>query len=387
MIYCSTGKNGAGKTYWVVRTVRDKYMECIRNVWKVKDEYLILTNINGFDYDNVVQLDQAVEEAGGISKFFNWDYQTQLTEEAASEGKSIIYLIDECQSFFRKYMKDQDVFLYFEKHRHLGHVIYMTTQHLSKIPSDLRHLIEYEVTAVPRGVAIPGTFIYNYKSDGGHVKRQIWKIDKSVFALYKSQEFSESEKLRNPLLKWIPILFILFGISFYFFLDSMGYFERKKSLSDKKKVSLDSSSPVPSSSVPSSSPVGKYLFSDMNDPEFEFVQPDKKMKVYKSKVNVGGVEYRRVKLNVVSFYNTSLKRKVDYVFNPVLEQFQSVEQAADQIERIMTFNGPSYYMFVPSYLSDFDSYVSKKGGEGGSSPSDRPSLPALPSEQESDYDT
>ncbi|MGE0084305.1 MAG: zonular occludens toxin domain-containing protein [Desulfococcaceae bacterium] len=385
MIYCSTGKNGAGKTYWVVRTVRDKYMECVRGVWRVKDEYLVLTNINGFNHENVFQLDDLLEKAGGISKFFNFDYQTHLTEEAAADGKSIVYLIDECQSFFRKYLRDQDVFLYFEKHRHLGHVIYMTTQHLSKIPSDLRHLIEYEVKAVPRGVGIPGTFIYNFRSDGDHVKRQIWKVDKSVFSLYKSQEFSESEKLRNPLLKWVFIGLIFTGGSFYFFLDSMKFFDRKK----PDQIAAGSSSP---SSAPLAPQVKKnYVVPDIvYDSEFDFIEPKKKFKLYKTKVNVGGTEYKRVKLNTVDFYNAALKRHVTYIYNPVLEQFQSYEQAKDQVEMVMTFNGASYYMFVPSYSveSDFGGFDNTRSGGGGSSPSDRTSPPAPPKvREEPSYDS
>ncbi len=377
MILTSTGKTGAGKTWWVVKQIYDKYFDRGSRsdsedgpVYSVKSEFVIYSNISGFcRHSGVIDLEKAVGHAGGIAKFFNEPFQRQLTEYHKQEGKSIIYAIDEAQSFFRKFLRDQDVFLYFEKHRHMGHMIYMTTQHISKLPKDLRDLIHYEVWAVQRGLSLPGTFIYNKFSDGQRSGSpevySLWK-NREIFNLYKSQDQFEPEKFRNPFLKIALVLIVLCCFSLYYFLHSLGVFRDKEQRTDVASAPSSVSSSVPSSaSGPSTSAfpavpsrgqaeIHGPAFTDNLDPVSPRSADGSKLKVWLSEQYLDGKRYVRYKVPVVTFFSDI--SRIIYLYNPVLQQFQTLEQCAGFYEVVQSFTGPEYYFFVPeSYVNTADS--------------------------------
>lgn len=108
------GKIGSGKTYYAVNHVFREYFRWCDNSdsWVQKNtdvELRIYTNIKnmklGFD------LDIAIEEAGGLIRFFHPDYQTRFCQ-----GSNVIYIIDEAQGskYFHRRFCNTEVFEFFQ---------------------------------------------------------------------------------------------------------------------------------------------------------------------------------------------------------------------------------------------------------------------------------
>ena len=213
------GVPGSGKTYYAVRHLAENYFERQQDGrYELIKPCTIITNIDSFQPEHV-SLQAACKEAGGYKEFFTEEYQRQYSAQFEHQ---IIYLIDEAQKLFRKNARDlNDVFTYFELHRHLGHDIYLITQNAKKLPTDLVVLTEYIIEAAPRSRSVIGEFKYKWLSDGEVLKREGFRPDAGVFALYKSMDVAESEKISNPVMKtfWtvITVCALVIGLGCYYF--------------------------------------------------------------------------------------------------------------------------------------------------------------------------
>ena len=275
------GVPGGGKTFYAVRHIAKNYFKKNDNtgVYELARECLIITNIDDFQPDHV-DLKKEIDAAGSaarsriensglsdreiksalndldpVSEFFSFEYQ-----EKYKEGKpNIVYVIDEAQRYFRRgserSLKDNKVFDYFEYHRHWGQEIYLITQNEKKLPPDIVYLVEYIISAVPRSRTIGYGFKYNWVSGSDIIRTETCLPDKGVFALYKSMDSAESEKVKNPMLPKIGMTLLASGLILY---GGYRYFGAKYR-AGLPQASDSSVSPVPSS-VPSSSgsviPVG-----------------------------------------------------------------------------------------------------------------------------------
>ncbi|MCI5156926.1 MAG: hypothetical protein D3906_00530 [Candidatus Electrothrix sp. AUS1_2] len=275
------GVPGSGKTYYAVWHLAEHYFkkDDETGVYELVRDCTIITNIDGFQPDHI-DLKSEIDKAGDIARnsieayysereqflssaekarsrtemqrkidaidpvaeFFSYEYQ-----EAYKDGKpQIVYVIDEVQRFFRKgadkILKAKKVFDYFEYHRHWGQDIYLVTQNINKLPSDITTLCEYSVNARARVRAIGRGFRYDWIASGEVIKTEALSPDPAVFSLYKSMDVAESEKIRNPLLKTIGLMFLA---AFFVCFGGYLYFSRYMDRGD---------SPVPQSVVqPSSS--------------------------------------------------------------------------------------------------------------------------------------
>lgn len=144
--------------------------------------------------------------------FFNHEYQQRLTQVFGP----IVYCIEEVQNYFdvKRFARAawaRDTCYYFEKHRHLGHTIYMDTQHNSKIAPDIRVLFETEIEAKPRTMSITGEFRYNEYSSGVKVNQLpiICKPKKNIFSCYKSMAHQETVKPKKPLVKLAVFIVVM----------------------------------------------------------------------------------------------------------------------------------------------------------------------------------
>jgi hypothetical protein len=166
------------------------------------------------------QKETALHQLDPVAEFFSYAYQ-----EKYKEGKSqIVYVIDEAQRFFRKGMdkvlKDRRVFDYFEYHRHWGQDIYLVTQNIKKLPPDIVYLVEYTVSAVPRVRSLGPGFRYHWMASGERIKTEVRRPEQAIFALYKSMDVAEQEKIKNPVLKSVGLallgafLIIFYGFSY-----------------------------------------------------------------------------------------------------------------------------------------------------------------------------
>jgi hypothetical protein len=149
--------------------------------------------------------DRKLDQLDPVAEFFSYSYQ-----EKYKEGKSqIVYVIDEAQVFFRKgqekALKEKEVYRYFEYHRHWGQDIYLVTQNIKKLPSDIVYLPEYTITAVPRVRSLGPGFRYHWMASGERIKTEVRRADQAVFALYKSMDVAEQEKIKNPVLKAVGL--------------------------------------------------------------------------------------------------------------------------------------------------------------------------------------
>lgn len=196
-----TGVPGAGKSYFAVTHIAKKYCDYIGDEFFLKEEFVLVTNIEGLKLDSI-DLEQTIEDTpGGVKKFFTYPMQEKIYHKYKKEKKKIVYFIDEAQEYFDRKFYDREVFYFFEKHRHLGLDIYLLTQDRHRICKDIIGLMEFEWRAVPRTVAF-GRFIYN-KLIGRHMAgKKLLKKDKKVFNLYKSMEEGESEKMSHPLVPY-----------------------------------------------------------------------------------------------------------------------------------------------------------------------------------------
>lgn len=199
------GVPGSGKTYYAVRHLAKSFYKKQKDGTYILDKpCTIITNIDNFQPDHI-SLQEEIKKAGSVDKFFDYDFQ-----EKYKDGKDqIVYVIDEAQRLFRKGMvKNPEVFSYFEYHRHWGQDIYLVTQNARKLPFDITSLPEYIVKALPRVRSLLGEFKYHHLSEGQKIKGDSIKPDQGVFALYKSMDVAETEKISNPVMKTVALVLL-----------------------------------------------------------------------------------------------------------------------------------------------------------------------------------
>jgi hypothetical protein len=245
------GVPGSGKSYYSVRHLAKSFFVKQKDGSYFPDPEkpcCIITNIDGFKPDHL-SLKRCIEDSGGdFRHFFSKDYQVEFSSKF---DEKLVYVIDEAQMIFRKNdRKLNEVFSYFEWHRHLGHDIYLVTQNTRKLPSDMVTLVEYVIRAAPRVRSITGEFKYHWISNSEKIKTEAFRPDKGVFALYKSMDVAETEKIKNPLMKTVAM-----ALAGAFIVGCGGiYYLKSKWTPDKKtKVAQNEQLPVNSSIVPTQS--------------------------------------------------------------------------------------------------------------------------------------
>lgn len=213
------GVPGSGKSYYAVRHLVTNYFELSNDEYVVKKPCTIITNIENFQPDHV-SLDEEMKKAGGVERFFSLEFQDQYRHNYPDV---IVYIIDEAQMIFRRASARSlgDVFAYFEYHRHFGQDVYLVTQNSRKLPPDITALTEYIIVACPRTRSIVGELRYKWVSDGDIIKREGFKPDKRIFALYKSMDQAETEKIKNPVMRTFALVMVasvlIIGAGFWFF--------------------------------------------------------------------------------------------------------------------------------------------------------------------------
>jgi zona occludens toxin (predicted ATPase) len=213
-----TGVLGAGKTYFCMYEILNKYFDYDNRFdeWMSKKKIEVITNIHGIKLA-VTSLDLEIKKAGGLENYFNVEYHTE------EDQKAKVIIIDEAQAprYFHRKFYNTNVFEFFQWSRHLGIDIYLITQDSSTLAKELQNLAEYEVSAVRRTYQLGMEFRYNLMVDGEIHKRKIVKKDKHIFAAYRSHTVKETEKIpsavrRNLLLIGSLAVFVVV-LGFLFF--------------------------------------------------------------------------------------------------------------------------------------------------------------------------
>lgn len=200
-----TGVPGSGKTYYAVYHLLKTYFKFDKDIddYKPLSEFTIFTNIDALSLPHV-DINEACKAASiDISQFFTVPYQ----EKIRKKYPKIVYLIDEAQRFFPYRNKlTAETWFYFEYHRHMGHDIYIITQDRKLVAQNITLLAETEIRACKKTFSFLGEFRYLIKSDGEIIDRFTLRPEKRIFLIYKSFDSEASEKIKNPLKKYILII-------------------------------------------------------------------------------------------------------------------------------------------------------------------------------------
>lgn len=209
-----TGVPGSGKSYRLVYDVDRLLNE--------NPDITVIANIKGLklphlDFDDFLL--ECVPEAADLSdrleKFFDYEHQSRMNEKF---GGPVMYVLDECQSFFPRRKSLPNTELYFQKHRHLGHHVLMATQACKLLNQNLVALMELEYQAVRRSASLFGELRYRTKSPQSNevISTVTLRPKKRIFELYRSFENDELKRPRRELLRKLwPVL--LLPVAVYLF--------------------------------------------------------------------------------------------------------------------------------------------------------------------------
>jgi hypothetical protein len=126
-----------------------------------------------------------------------------------------VYLIDEAQMIFPSTFKNEAVGNWLQWHGHLGQDIFFMTQDLELLPRNFVVLAEDLIKALPRTSVIfsSRTCQYNRINKKGDVNSKFGlRKKKEIFALYKSQSATETEKIAAPMTKMLVAAGVFFVI-------------------------------------------------------------------------------------------------------------------------------------------------------------------------------
>lgn len=250
------GVPGSGKTYYMVNylTKFSKY-DPFYCEYVLNDNVLVISNIDCLRIKHL-QLDDQIKKYG-FETFFSVDNFEKIRN--VYRVKNIILLIDEAQNYFDRKYYNQDVFFFFQYHRHIGVDVVLGTQAANLLANALIPLAEHIVEAVPRSKSIVGNFTYHFKDKSNRFQySNVLRKSKLVFDAYKSFETDEISKPKNVIAHWLMFGVILLMLGVFCFKTALAFVKAKSKNAAKPPVSRSVSSPsaypVSTASVASSAP-------------------------------------------------------------------------------------------------------------------------------------
>lgn len=173
----------------------------------------------------------------------------QIPHEQIPEGESIqtwpkwaptgaIIVVDECQRIFRPRpsgSKVPDYVSELETHRHRGLDFFFITQHPRLIDANLRSLIEHHthVSKTELGVrrklewSTGGAKNPESRADVRDALKSVYKLDKSVYGLYKSaEEHTKIKTGRSKVFYLIPVILLMIIGGLWGFYEFWGDFKK-----------------------------------------------------------------------------------------------------------------------------------------------------------------
>ncbi|KAA0246474.1 MAG: hypothetical protein DWB56_16865 [Candidatus Jettenia sp.] len=220
MITLVEGAIGGGKTYYVINDILRKYFtfDEVNNVWVKNPDHdiEIVSNVDGFHLGK--DLNEEIEKAGGVDKFFTKDFLMKYTRE-----RKHILVIDEAHEIFHRKYYDQEVFNMWKWHRHIGFDVYLITQEYKDLCRELQGLPEYHYSAVRRSFSLfgaKGAFRYQLLVGGKVFKTKIVKQDLRVFFAYKSSSIVQEERPKSVVFRYYIFIgcFVLVGLFMFVWL-------------------------------------------------------------------------------------------------------------------------------------------------------------------------
>ncbi len=229
MIYLYTGVPGSGKTYKMVHDL-SAFLE-------KNPDIAIISNIRDLrlghtDFENFLdELFPGQKWPQQIEMFFDYDHQQKLNEKF---GGPIMYVLDECQLYFPRRMGLPRTEAYLQRHRHLGHFIYLASQSSRLVNSSFIPLIETEYHAARRSISFLGEIHYKEKSPQSNqiIRNITLRPKKNIFDLYKSFETAEIKKPKPVLFKFFFLPLLLSPVFYLFYTNYLSIPEKKPAQSE-----------------------------------------------------------------------------------------------------------------------------------------------------------
>ena len=253
MIRLITGLPGSGKTYFAVHEIVKLNYSFDKEFYRFtpKSDLVIFSNIEGLKLDCILLDSYLKQRSLSIDDFFTVDYQAKVVEKY----KKVVYLIDEAQKYFPKKYYNNDVFFFFQYHRHLGIDLYLITQNSVLLPTAITSLVEYEIRAVRQTNRFKNVFRYRFVSAGEVIAKKTLRFDPLIASLYVSS-FSSSPVKSNPapikryaflfvfLFLFVLVAFKLFMSSFFPHRSDEPTARARESAKKLEHVPVSSSRPV-----------------------------------------------------------------------------------------------------------------------------------------------
>ena len=249
MLYLYTGVPGAGKTLYAVSNLVKRK--------DFKDRPIFVDGIRDLDHDKINYFD--IPEGESIQTWPKW----------APPGAIIV--VDECQRIFRPRpsgSKVPDYVAELETHRHRGLDFILITQHPRLIDINLRSLIEHHTHLSKTNLGIRRKLEW---TTGGakdpesrtNIKEalvSVYKLDKSVYGLYKSAEVQTKIRTKkSKLLMLFPLALCLIGYGIWSFSGFWGRFEGEAPSTDKTtEVNKTTESAPTTTQTPQETATGRY---------------------------------------------------------------------------------------------------------------------------------
>jgi Zonula occludens toxin len=272
MITLYTGVPGAGKTYKMVADLDAFIADYQSKATTDTGPLTVITNIRELklphiDFDELILErfpDKSLKVTDRIELFFDYDYQKSLNDHF---GGPLMYLIDECQTFFPRRKSLPNTEAYLQRHRHLGHNIYLATQALRQVNGNVVCLVELEYFAAPRTKSLFGEFRYHVKTPNSRdiINVKNIKPQQRIFELYKSFDANELQKPKKLLLRklWPVLLVPVAIVMLYVGLGRISNPQGKETAAVKPQVAAaigaPSSALAPTRSGPSEETLSKVL--------------------------------------------------------------------------------------------------------------------------------
>lgn len=249
MLYLYTGVPGAGKTLYAVSNLVKRK--------DFKDRPIFVDGIKDLDHDKINYFD--IPEGESIQTWPKW----------APPGAIIV--VDECQRIFRPRpsgSKVPDYVAELETHRHRGLDFILITQHPRLIDINLRSLIEHHTHLSKTNLGIRRKLEW---TTGGakdpesrtNIKEalvSVYKLDKSVYGLYKSAEVhTKIRTKKSKLLMLFPLALCLIGYGIWSFSGFWGRFEGEVPSADKTTEVVTTAESAPTTThTPQETATGRY---------------------------------------------------------------------------------------------------------------------------------
>jgi zona occludens toxin len=230
----------------------------VAELWKHKNRYYIIHNIVGFKTEKLGDygfnwVDYCAQNNITVEEFFSKDYQIELAKKVKEKYKrNMLIIIDEAHEWFDRNVKLLKMWLSY--HRHINQQIYLVAHASRNIPQTYRTFVEVEYRAKSSTfLFLPGYFFYNRIIGGQRAGFIFERKKQSIFALYKSQDISISDKEVKKKSFVIPGIVVVIVLLFMAFLKAPSWImgkeagEAKKAPQDSNEAVLGADSGAPAS--------------------------------------------------------------------------------------------------------------------------------------------